>query len=214
MAKKPTKKSVPARNPAPLVYPIANTAIKPEQLYELPARMPKIDGPWRSEAGKIAWTDEATGLGCIILRRPDGALAGYVGIPPAHPLAGFEADAIAASTGVGVHGGLTYSRACDARGPEELRVCHVRSGDLADLWWLGFACNLPSDFVSTRDKADDERSGSKTYRTEGYVFEECTRLAAQLAALTNETGAGVEAGVSIDGPPSLLFQHQARGEVG
>ena len=36
MAKKPTKKSVPARNPAPLVYPIANTAIKPEQLYELP----------------------------------------------------------------------------------------------------------------------------------------------------------------------------------
>jgi hypothetical protein len=204
MTKKLTKKSVPARTIAPLVYPIANTALKPEQLYELPARMPKIDGPWRSEAGKIAWTDEATGLGCIILRGRDGALAGYVGVSPAHPLAGFEADAIAASAGVGVHGGLTYSRACDARGPEELRVCRVRASDAADLWWLGFACNLPSDFLPTRDSANDERGGSKTYRTEGYVFEECTQLAAQLAALTNETGAGVETGVSIDGPPILL----------
>jgi hypothetical protein len=212
MAKKPTTKSVSARNPAPLVYPIANTAIKPEQLYELPARKPKIDGPWRSEAGKIAWTDDATGLGCIILRGRDGALAGYVGVPAAHPLAGFEADAIAASTGVGVHGGLTYARACDERGPEETRVCHVRVSDAPDHWWFGFACNLPSDFVPTRDNANDERSGSKTYRTERYVFEECTRLAAQLAALSDETVADVETGMSIDGPPSLLTTSIKRGE--
>ncbi len=211
MAKKPTKKSVPARTTAPLVYPIANTAIKPEQLYALPARNPKIDGPWQSEAGKIAWTDEATGLGCIILRGRDGALAGYVGVSPAHPLAGFEADAIASSAGVGVHGGLTYARACDERGPEETRVCHVRASD-PDHWWFGFACDRPSDFVPTRDNTNDERGGSKTYRNEGYVFEECTRLAAQLAALTDETGAGVEAGVSIDMPPSLLASSIKRGE--
>ncbi len=212
MAKKPTKKSVPARTPPPLVYPIANTAIKPEQLYELPARMPNMDGPWRREAGKIAWIDEATCLGCIILRGRDGALAGYVGVPPTHPLAGFEPDAIAASTGVGVHSGLTYARACEERGPEEVSVCHVRASDAVDLWWFGFACNLPTDFVPRRDKADDERSGSKTYRTEGYVFEECMRLAAQLAALTDETVASVETGVSIDGSPNLLTSSTKRGE--
>ena len=174
--------------------------------------MPKIDGPWRSEAGKIAWTDEATGLGCIILRGRAGALAGYVGVPSGHPLAGFEADAIASSTGIGVHGGLTYARACDERGPEETRVCHVRASDAPDHWWFGFACNLTSDFVPTRDKADDERSGSKTYRTEGYVFEECTRLAAQLAAITDGEDAGNDTGVSIDGPPSLLASSTKRGE--
>ena len=174
--------------------------------------MPKIDGPWRSEAGKIAWTGEATGLGCIILRGRDGALAGYVAVSSSHPLAGFEADAMAASTGVGVHGGLTYARACDARGPEELRVCHVRASDVADLWWFGFACNLRSDFVPTRDNANDERGGSKTYRTEGYVFEECTRLAAQLAALTEGAVGGDEAGGSIDTPPSLLASSIKRGE--
>jgi hypothetical protein len=212
MAKKPTKKSVPARTAAPLVYPIANTAIKPEQLYELAARMPKIEGPWRSEAGKIAWTDEATGLGCIILRERDGALSGYVGVPAVHPLAGFEADAIASSTWVGVHGGLTYARACDERGPEETRVCHVRASDAPDHWWFGFACNRPSDFVPTRDNADDERGGSKTYRTEGYVFEECTRLAAQLAAITDGEDAGNDTGASIDGPPSLLTSSTKRGE--
>lgn len=212
MAKKLTKKSVPARTTPPLVYPIANTAIKPEQLYELPARMPKTDGPWRREAGKIAWIDEATGLGCIILRGRDGALGGYVSVPAVHPLAGFEADAIPSTTGVDVHGGLTYARACDERGPEETRVCHVRVADAPDHWWFGFACSRPSDFVPTRDNANDERGGSKTYRTEGYVFEECTRLASQLAALTDETVAGVGTGVSIDGPPSLLTSGIKRGE--
>lgn len=212
MTKKPTKKSVPARNPAPLVYLIANTAIKPEQLYELPARKPKIDGPWRREAGKIAWTDEATGLGCIILRARDGSLAGYVGVPSTHKLAGFEADAIASNIGVGVHGGLTYARACDERGPEETRVCHVRASDARDHWWFGFACNRPTDFVPTRDAAHEERGNAKTYRTEGYVFEECTRLAAQLAALTDGKDAGNDSGVSLDGSPSLLTSSTERGE--
>ena len=212
MAKKPTKKSVPARTTAPLVYPIANTAIEPEQFYQLPARMPKIDGPWRSEAGKIAWTDEATGLGCIILRQRDGSLSGFVGVPSHHALAGFEADAIASSICVGVHGGLTYARACDERGPEETRVCHVRGSDAPDHWWLGFSCNRPTDFVPTRDAAHEERSNSRIYRTEGYVFEECTRLAAQLAAITGDKVADVEAGVSIDGPPSLPTSSTKRGE--
>lgn len=47
------------------------------------------EGPWLTEPDRMVWVDEATGLDCMILRAPvTGALCGYVGVPPGHPLHG------------------------------------------------------------------------------------------------------------------------------
>lgn len=50
------------------------------------------DGPWQSEPDKMQWQDEATGLPCLIVRGPVGALCGYVGIAPDHPAYGLSYD--------------------------------------------------------------------------------------------------------------------------
>ena len=46
------------------------------------------DGPWQSEPDKVQWIDKATGLHCLVVRGPAGALCGYVGVPPSHCLYG------------------------------------------------------------------------------------------------------------------------------
>lgn len=43
-------------------------------------------GPWDSEPDKMQFTDEATGLPCLVVRGPAGALCGYVGVSKGHPL--------------------------------------------------------------------------------------------------------------------------------
>lgn len=48
------------------------------------------DGPWQSEPDKLQWQDEATGLPCLIVRGPVGALCGYVGVPTEHPAHGLS----------------------------------------------------------------------------------------------------------------------------
>lgn len=47
-------------------------------------------GPWQDEPDKIQYVDEATGLPCLIVRngKEIGALCGYVGVLPGHPLHG------------------------------------------------------------------------------------------------------------------------------
>lgn len=72
------------------------------------------DGPWQSEPDKRQWRDEATGLPCLIVRGPSGALCGYVGVPATHPLHGKEYDA----ADVEVHGGLTFSDHCASMSPD------------------------------------------------------------------------------------------------
>lgn len=47
-------------------------------------------GPWNDEPDKRQWQDEATGLPCLIVRGPVGALCGYVGVPPDHPAYGLS----------------------------------------------------------------------------------------------------------------------------
>lgn len=42
-------------------------------------------GEWDNEPDKIQWPDEATGLPCLIVRGPSGALCGYVGVAEGHP---------------------------------------------------------------------------------------------------------------------------------
>lgn len=43
------------------------------------------EGPWQSEPDKCQWLDKATGLPCLIVRGPVGALCGYVGVTKGHP---------------------------------------------------------------------------------------------------------------------------------
>lgn len=45
-------------------------------------------GEWDGEPDKRQWRDEATGLPCLIVRGPAGALCGYVGVPDGHPFHG------------------------------------------------------------------------------------------------------------------------------
>ncbi|MFW8292632.1 hypothetical protein ACOIC7_29120, partial [Klebsiella pneumoniae] len=88
-------------------------------------------------------------------------------------LHGWSADAIPPDL-VDVPGGLEYSAACDARGPEERSICHVHSSSAADdLWWFGAECNHISDLKpDDRHHADEaQRLGiAQTYRTPAEVF--------------------------------------------
>lgn len=52
------------------------------------------DGPWQTEPDRKEWIDPATGLTCLIVRGPVGALCGYVGVPDTHPAHGLHYDGI------------------------------------------------------------------------------------------------------------------------
>lgn len=43
------------------------------------------DGPWKNEHDKVQYTDPVTGMPCLIVRGPSGALCGYVGVNEGHP---------------------------------------------------------------------------------------------------------------------------------
>lgn len=89
------------------------------------------DGAWQQEPDKKQWQDEATGLPCLIVRGPGGALCGYVGVAPGHPLHGKDySDCVfpdrhedhekdgtwhynCAPQGVlEAHGGITFAHGC------------------------------------------------------------------------------------------------------
>jgi hypothetical protein len=100
-------------------------------------------GPWQSEPDKVQWVDEATGLDCLIVRGPSGALCGYVGVPETHPYHGKDYSSCALAEPCGeawcehspesamhVHGGLTFADTCHeptreafARWCEMMRSC-------------------------------------------------------------------------------------------
>ena len=132
-------------------------------------------GEWDNEPDKIQWQDEATGLPCLIVRGPVGALCGYVGLPPGHRYFGVDYDNAEAD----VHGGLTFAGGCQHTS-EDKGVCHKPAvGEPDNVWWLGFDCAHCGDLtpkMSSRFDLDDEG-----YRNVDYVAQECARLAAQLA---------------------------------
>lgn len=149
------------------------------------------------EPSKAQWTDRATGLPCLAVRNAYmGHWCGYVGLGPDHPFYGRIYDDV---PWVEVHGGLTYSAACD-EGDEAVNICHVPlPGQPDHVWWLGFDCGHSGDLspgMAARMREYDDLYKSvlpdstylglaqrETYRTLGYVREECARLAEQLAAL-------------------------------
>lgn len=166
-------------------------------------------GEWLHEADKVAWRDPATGYECIMLRNHRGGhLCGYVGVPPEHPMYGFEQDAIAPDLGIEVHGGITYARHCEESpasdrplGLEARRICHVprmveRAAETSyatdyrtqdrHAWWFGFECDHLADVVPkdpAHRKSGLEAGIGQIYRNDAYVFTEVTNLAAQLYAV-------------------------------
>lgn len=197
--------NLPVVQPPPV--PIGGTVITPAALFRVPARRPLEDGPWRGEYEKISWVDQATGLNCIILRQRDGTLSGYVGVEIAHPLFGYAHEAVPDALGLHIHGGLTYASRCEAKVPEPISVCHTPSRpakkpqlNLAhrsideDVWWFGFDTNHETDLVPMGQNRALRESG-QTYRDQHFVYRECVRLAAGLAAIAQ--------GQTVDPEPAL-----------
>lgn len=207
------------QNDKPLAYPVAHTTITALQIYHNPERKPDEQGPWSNEADKVAWIDEATGLGCIMLRQEDGTLSGYVGVGPEHPLYGFETDAVPLSVSCDVHGGITYSKECEvnrtelrAKGKprqERYTVCHVTRTrwvqdygyvqttkdefEHEDLWWLGFDTNHTGD-LRPNDRYYSPRKGD-VYRDQAFVYENCVALARRLKEVAERKSADHEAAI-------------------
>lgn len=145
-------------------------------------------GPWQDEPDKLQWTDEATGLPCLIKRNTQvtGALCGYVGVSEGHQDFAKGYDDVP----VEVHGGLTFADFCDKSddGRDEERICHVPDPDEPDhVWWLGFDCSHSGDTCPAMNARlrsyghpSIDRDGWETYKPLAYVKEEVTKLAAQL----------------------------------
>jgi hypothetical protein len=136
-------------------------------------------GPWNDEPDKVQFVDEATDMDCLIVRGPSGALCGYVGVEPGHPLHGVDYDGV----DVDVHGGLTFAGPCSPEENEETSICHVaREGRPDHVWWFGFDCAHFGD-LAPRHAMRDREAGfefEETYRELPYVKAEVVNLAKQL----------------------------------
>lgn len=148
------------------------------------------EGPWTSEPDKLQWPDPATNFPCLIVRGPVGALCGYVGVSPDHPLYGKPYNAPEVQE-VQIHGGLTFAGGCQPPHSSAHFICHVPTpGEPDDVWWFGFDCAHCGDGVPVFTLIDSriglwEASREvSTYRTLSYVQTEVTSLAAQLKVLS------------------------------
>lgn len=164
-------------------------------------------GPWQGEPDKRQWTDEATGMPCLIVRNPGGALCGYVGVSMDHPAHGLNYNAYSyddaghaiptsliedAVNDIEVHGGLTFAAGCGHGDDESVGICHIpAAGEPDDVWWFGFDCLHSGDVgpaYAARERAQgwehvDPPWGRDKYRDVAYVTAECARLAVQLRAM-------------------------------
>lgn len=124
------------------------------------------EGPWVGEPDKMQWQDPATGLPCLIVRNSEctGALCGYVGVPPGHPLHGKSYNDVEVS----VHGGLTFADKCRPEA-DDGGICHVADpGEPDDVWWLGFDCAHAMDLSPHMEMVMAElRGGARSGRQIG-----------------------------------------------
>ena len=120
------------------------------------------DGPWMSEPDYEKWTDEATGLECLIKRCMSGALCGYVKIPGSHSMHGVDYMDFPFNE-ILVHGGLTYF------GDRENDGQH----------WVGFDCAHYLDICPSLYNVFGEGS----YKDIEFVRSQCRILAKQINAL-------------------------------
>lgn len=137
-------------------------------------------GPWAREPDKKQWADPKTGLPCLIVRGPSGALCGYVGVPPMHPYHMVPYDDVPAN----VHGGLTFASLCGHREDPSQGVCHIPEPEESDdVWWLGFDCAHYNDYSPGFPNFSGEVRRAP-YRDLVYVEEQVTDLASQFASAT------------------------------
>lgn len=104
------------------------------------------EGEWMNEPDKRQFLDEETGYPCLIVRSPtSGSLCGYVGMSESHPFFGKEYDDIP----INVHGGLTFSDACQKSSDPAHGICHIADND--NVWWVGFDTAHAFDFMPAMD---------------------------------------------------------------
>ena len=147
------------------------------------------EGPWQDEPDKAQWGDPKSGVPCLIVRGPVGALCGYVGVHDDHPYFRRNYDEL---ENIDVHGGLTFSDVCQAGG----KICH-KSDDGKVTWWIGFDCAHGGDYApkhgqyrhdpemkatAEKYKFDKlfEQKPYQTYRDMAYVEGQIQQLALQL----------------------------------
>ena len=124
-------------------------------------------GPWDDEPDRLEWTDEATGLPCLIRRTRAGFLCGYVGVGEDHPFYGLDMSAVRDRDDCpDVHRGVTWGD----RRPDNLP---------GDLWWIGFDCGHDGDESPARPT-----HGWGIYANIYYVRGQVEILARQVAEVT------------------------------
>ena len=138
------------------------------------------EGEWMDEPDKAQWIDDKTGLDCLIVRGPAGALCGYVGVPESNKFFDKDYDSVVIGADEDypdVHGGLTFANRCRPSEDESHGICHA--GDIANktVWWLGFDCAHSGDLCPTYDSNEYVDS---SYRDFNYVKRQVEGLAAQV----------------------------------
>lgn len=141
-------------------------------------------GPWQSEPDKKQWQDMATGLPCLIVRAPSGALCGYAGVDQQHL---FHGKSYMDIDHLECHGGLTFSESCHPNETPETGICHITGPDEPDhVWWLGFDCAHCNDLTPGSDALMRSVLGNAAFLSHGvyrdfsYVTQQVTQLAQQL----------------------------------
>lgn len=153
-------------------------------------------GPWDREPDKVQMRDEETGLPCLIVRGPSGALCGYVGVPMGHPWFGKDYDSCGLTGDkpegyepdwyIEVHGGLTYADACQ-HSADGHGICHTpEPGEPDNIWWLGFDCAHLCDMSGMAWGRAERFNSTGIYRDLDYVKAECANLARQAAAVATQ----------------------------
>lgn len=156
----------------------------------------KMRGEWDDEPDKMQWQDEATGLPCLIVRGPSGALCGYVGVSEGHKFYGTDYNDVMFDCGEDgdpypeAHGGLTFSDFCADTNDHSRYICHIPGpGEPDRVWWLGFDCAHSGDLCPSYSRIGFSE-GYDTYRNVAYVKNYCRKLAAQLASVRPESESG------------------------
>lgn len=169
-------------------------------------------GEWTLEPDEKHWTDEATGMRCVVLRGPVGAWCGYVGVQHDHPaygrsyfksdytieevlsgMAGRDAPTQLLVNNIEVHGGLTFASVTMRDEPE-------------GTFWFGFDCSHAGDFCPNYN--DLKQLGAATgwggkveYRDLAYVMGQCVVLAKQLSVIANASPHADSSLASVNPPP-------------
>lgn len=147
-------------------------------------------GPWDSEPDKIQWTDDLTGMPCLLARAARGQWCGYVAVPPEHPLYGRAAHELPM---MAVHWGeITFAAqpgltACIDHDGLDLPADEWLVGQPSGVelpWMIGFnAAHAGDRFPSDPHTGQWYRHDDSEYRRATYMAVNVSSLAIQLSLL-------------------------------